>query len=217
MRGLRRRVTGVARGRGPRVGPGLARRVARRHRRRLLAGVGGPCPADRPGAGKQVIQGAAGRGAEQDEDSPAHRGLGPDHPAGQRGDRPGLKADGRSTPPLHREPGLRTMGACPRDAPGWPSIANDRHQQYAANMELARALNLRATHENTLVMRSSLGGDEDQAAGPPTVMHDHRRRARVPGCAAAHVAGSATFRRWAYRRRWPGSQTGAFLSYGQHG
>jgi hypothetical protein len=27
-------------------------------------------------------------------------------------------------------------------------------------------------------MRSSLVGDEAQAAEPPTVMHDHRRRAR---------------------------------------
>ena len=27
-------------------------------------------------------------------------------------------------------------------------------------------------------MRSSLGGDEDQGAEPPTVMHDHSRRAR---------------------------------------
>ena len=51
-------------------------------------------------------------------------------------------------------------------------------QHDPANMKLARALNPRAAHENTLVMPSSLGGDEDQAAESPTVMHDHRHRAR---------------------------------------
>jgi hypothetical protein len=45
--------------------------------------------------------------------------------------------------------------ACPRDAPDLPSTANDRHQQQPTNMKLAQALNPRATHENTLVMRSS--------------------------------------------------------------
>jgi hypothetical protein len=35
-------------------------------------------------------------------------------------------------------------------------------------MKLARALDPRATHENTLVMRSSLGGDEDQGAEAAT-------------------------------------------------
>ena len=54
-----------------------------------------------------------------------------------------------------RDPGLRITGACPRNAPGQPSIANDRHQQQPANMKLARALNLRATYGNTLVMRRS--------------------------------------------------------------
>jgi len=46
-------------------------------------------------------------------------------------------------------------------APELPSTANDRHRQPPANMKLARAFNPRATHENTLVMRSSLSGDED--------------------------------------------------------
>ncbi len=41
----------------------------------------------------------------------------------------------------------------PRDAPERPSTANDRHQQQPANMKLARALNPRATHGDTLVMR----------------------------------------------------------------
>ncbi len=45
-------------------------------------------------------------------------------------------------------------------------------------MKLGRALNPRATHENTLVMRSSLGGDEDQGAEMPGVVRDSRRRAR---------------------------------------
>jgi len=61
-------------------------------------------------------------------------------------------------------PGLRITGVCPRDVPEPPSTANDRHQQPPANMKLARALNLRATHGNTLVMRSSLDSDEDQGA-----------------------------------------------------
>ena len=43
----------------------------------------------------------------------------------------------------------------PRDAPELPSTANDRRQQQPANTKLARALNPRATHGNTLVMRSS--------------------------------------------------------------
>ena len=41
-----------------------------------------------PGAGKKVIEGVAGPGAEQIEDPPAHRGgFGADHPPGQGGDR----------------------------------------------------------------------------------------------------------------------------------
>ena len=45
-------------------------------------------------------------------------------------------------------------------------------------MKLARALNPRATHRDTLVMRSSLGGDEDQGAEVATVVRDRWRRAR---------------------------------------
>jgi hypothetical protein len=45
-------------------------------------------------------------------------------------------------------------------------------------MKLARALNLRATHGNALVMRISLGDDEDQGAAESAVMRDRRRRAR---------------------------------------
>ncbi len=44
---------------------------------------------------------------------------------------------------------------CPRDVPEPPSIANSRHQHQLMNVTPARALNLRPTHENTLVMRSS--------------------------------------------------------------
>lgn len=67
--------------------------------------------------------------------------------------------DGAAPP----EPGLRTAGACPRDAPERPSRANDHHQQQPANMKLAEAKNPRSTHRYTLVMRRSLGDDEDQA------------------------------------------------------
>ena len=88
------------------------------------------------------------------------------------------KTDGRTMAPFHRVPGIRTMGACPRDAFERPSTANDRHQQQPAKMKLPRALKPRATHGNTLVMRRSLGGDEDQGAEAPTVVRDRRRRAR---------------------------------------
>jgi hypothetical protein len=58
---------------------------------------------------------------------------------------------------------------CPGDVSELPSIANDRHWQQPANMKLRRALNPRATHGNTLVMPSSLGGDDDQGAEVPAV------------------------------------------------
>jgi hypothetical protein len=74
----------------------------------------------------------------------------------------GLSCGGAAQPstwPAHHE--------LPRDAPELPSTANDRHQQQPANMKPARALNPRATHGNTLVMRRSLGDDEDQGAAVP--------------------------------------------------
>jgi hypothetical protein len=43
--------------------------------------------------------------------------------------------------------------ACPPDVPEPPSTVNSRHQQQPVNLKLARASSLRATHENTLVMR----------------------------------------------------------------
>jgi hypothetical protein len=46
----------------------------------------------------------------------------------------------------------------------WPPTANGRHQQQHVNMKRARSLDPRATHENTLVMRSSFDDDEDQAS-----------------------------------------------------
>jgi hypothetical protein len=49
-------------------------------------------------------------------------------------------------------------------------------------MKLARGLNLRATHENTLVMRMSLDDDEDQGAEAPT----------GPGRSASVSSGSLT-------------------------
>ena len=57
-----------ARGRGRRVGPGLTQRLGRRRTRRLLTGVDGPGPADRPGAREQVTESVTRRGAEQRED-----------------------------------------------------------------------------------------------------------------------------------------------------
>jgi hypothetical protein len=45
-------------------------------------------------------------------------------------------------------------------------------------MKLARACDPLATHANTLVMRSSLDGDEDQGAEVATVVCDRRRCAR---------------------------------------
>jgi hypothetical protein len=47
-------------------------------------------------------------------------------------------------------------------------------------MKLARTLNPRATHENTLVMRSSLDGDEDQGAELPVVARARTRVRCVP-------------------------------------
>ena len=97
-------------------------------------------------------------------------------PSATRGSRGG--AGCRAAAPLRREPGPRITGACPRDVPEPPPTANDRHQQQPANMKPARPSSPRPTPENTLVMRSSLVGDEAQAAEPPTIMHDRRRRAR---------------------------------------
>jgi len=45
-------------------------------------------------------------------------------------------------------------------------------------MKLARAFNPRAAPCDTLVMRSSLGGDEDQGTEVATVVRDRRRRTR---------------------------------------
>ncbi len=45
--------------------------------------------------------------------------------------------------------------ACPRDVPEPPSTVNGHHQQQPMNLKLARDSDPRATHGNTLVMRSS--------------------------------------------------------------
>jgi hypothetical protein len=58
------------------------------------------------------------------------------------------EAPGYKTWPTHYDP-------CPRDVPELPSIANDCHQQPPANMKLRQALDPRATHRDTLVMRRS--------------------------------------------------------------
>jgi hypothetical protein len=70
-------------------------------------------------------------------------------------------------------PGPRITGAlqaCPPDVPELPSTANGRHQQQPVNLKLARGLNPRATHENTLVMRRSLVSDMDLGAEAPTAL-----------------------------------------------
>jgi hypothetical protein len=48
------------------------------------------------------------------------------------------------------------------------------------NLKLARGLRPRATHENPLVMRSSLDGDEDQGAELPAVTRARPRVRFVP-------------------------------------
>lgn len=58
------------------------------------------------------------------------------------------------------------------------------------NLELARAPNPRATHRDTLVIRRSLGGDEDQGAEVPTVVRDRRHRAR---CVPITRSASGTY------------------------
>jgi hypothetical protein len=59
-----------------------------------------------------------------------------------------------------------------RDVPELPATANDRRQLHPLNLRETRALGSRATHENTLVMRRSLDGGEDQGDEVPTVMCD---------------------------------------------
>jgi hypothetical protein len=70
------------------------------------------------------------------------------------------------------------LRACPRDVPEPPSTANDRHQQQLVNMRPAQALNPRPTHGNTLVICSSLGGDEDQGAEVASRHTQQRQRVR---------------------------------------
>jgi hypothetical protein len=68
---------------------------------------------------------------------------------------------------LARIRGHPLHGAGGHQAPELPPTANGRHQQQPANMKLGRPLNLRATHENILVMRRSLDDDEDQGVVVP--------------------------------------------------
>jgi hypothetical protein len=51
--------------------------------------------------------------------------------------------------------------ACPRHAPDEPSTASERQQCHPANHDVTQGLAPRITHGDALVMRSSLGGDED--------------------------------------------------------
>ena len=66
----------------------------------------------------------------------------------------------------------------PRGAPEPPSTADDRRQQHPVDLTPTWTSDSRATHENTLVMRRSLGRDEDLAAEVPIVVGDRRRRDR---------------------------------------
>jgi len=66
------------------------------------------------------------------------------------------ESDGRVAVPAHRAPRPRSASACSQDAPELPSTAAGRHQQQPVILKLARALNPRAAHGNTLVMRSSV-------------------------------------------------------------
>jgi hypothetical protein len=90
-----------------------------------------------------------------------------------------------------------------------------------ANMKLVRTLNPRATHRDTLVMRSSLGGDEDQGAEVATVVRDRRRRARcvpdrpVKAGDSRSLPDSPTYRlTWVWAGR-PAAQTDLLSSGSQ--
>jgi hypothetical protein len=71
----------------------------------------------------------------------------------------------------------RAQGVSPR----CPRTAINSHRPPAAatcEPDAGAGSNLRATQQNTLVMRRSLGGDKDQGAELPAVMRNRRRRAR---------------------------------------
>jgi hypothetical protein len=72
----------------------------------------------------------------------------------------------------------QSVEACPRDAPEAPSTANDRQQQHLANPNVDADLQPASNARDRLVMRKSLGGDDDQGAEAPAVLRDRRRRAR---------------------------------------
>jgi len=87
-------------------------------------------PGNRSGSGEQVIEGVSGTGAQELEDPPAHRrGLGADHPARQRVQRPhpapdrigtaGACIELTATAVDHRLPGMRRP----------PATSSDRRQR----------------------------------------------------------------------------------------
>ncbi len=85
-----------------------------------------------------------------------------------------LPPRGRRSAPFRRDccqrPSMDWMaGACPRDAPELPSTADDCQQQHPLNLKQMRALNPRATHGNTLVMRSSAAPLPVLGPGGPAV------------------------------------------------
>jgi hypothetical protein len=90
--------------------------------------------------------------------------------------RPGVAVDSVAALPgysVERLP-YAVMGVSPR----CPRTAINRQRRQPVNIKLAQALSPRATHGNTLVMRRSVGGDEDQGAMVPAVVRDRGRRAR---------------------------------------
>src|ERR1700733_4863143 len=89
--------------------------------------------------------------------------LGLSQPLGQHGKVPGNQRPPRQETianPLHRHS---------VDAPEPSSTANDRRQQQPANIKLGQPLNSRATHGNTLVMRSSAAPLPVLGPGGPAV------------------------------------------------
>ena len=83
------------------------------------------------------------------------------------------------TAPLHREPGLRITGACPRNAPDRPSTASDCRQQQPANMKLVVC-------KDACFSLRAVDAGEDRPARRHGYPPDHRDPAAAGVC---HVAG----------------------------
>ena len=83
------------------------------------------------------------------------------------------------------------LGWAPRDLRHtFVSLMSADGQQQPGNLKLARTLNPRATHGDALVMRSSLGDDEDQDDEVSTDVRDPGRRAHCVPDRAANAGNS---------------------------